>query len=220
MHTAKPNRITLTGADEKTSIADLVALCKYYPELEVGLLYTAKPEGRHRYPSLEWLHAAASALTGRCAIHICGGVARASLRGGLLTHVTRHAPRVQINGLVTAPELELLARCAQTVITQHCEINMALVHVPIANHQLLVDGSAGRGISPAVWGKPATRKEVGFAGGLGPANIVDEVSRIAQVAHGAWWIDMEAKLRVDDWFSIDAAREVLVALLGPLPVAA
>lgn len=201
-------RITLTGADEETVIDDLVSLVAAIPMVEIGLLFTATPEGVNRYPSMDWLTMAASALSGRCAIHICGGGARAMLLAGELSKLTRHAPRIQVNGVVGLGELANLAAQVDTLITQHCLANEGLVLADVKNHALLVDGSGGRGISPDNWSRPVTNKPVGFAGGLGLANLDTELCKIALVADGDWWIDMEGKLRVDDWFDLVQARAV------------
>jgi hypothetical protein len=202
-------RITVTGADEKTSISDLVTLCSAYPLAEVGLLYTATPEGRNRYPSYEWLDAATNALAGRCALHVCGSGAREQLRSGNLRQLTERIARVQVNGIVSVDDAIQLASMVRTLITQQCPANVSLIDAPISNHVLLVDGSGGRGVSPLEWLRPETDKEVGFAGGIGPDNLRDELCKIALVADGEWWIDMEGKLRQDDWFDLEAARSVV-----------
>src|SRR5471030_3033761 len=62
--------------------------------------------------------------------------------------------------------------------------------------------------SPDTWSRPATNKAVGFAGGLGLDNLRAEMCKIAIVAEGDWWIDMEGKLRKDDWFDVREARAV------------
>lgn len=201
-------RITITGADERTSISEMIALCSTYPLVEIGLLYTTNPEGRNRYPSFEWLDEATNALVGRCALHVCGSGAREQLRSGKLQRLTERTARVQVNGLVSINEAYELATMVNTLITQHCLANSSLIDVPISNHVLLVDGSGGRGISPEIWLRPNTTKEVGFAGGIGPDNLRNELCKIALVADGEWWIDMEEKLRKDDWFNLDAAKSV------------
>ena len=60
---------------------------------------------------------------------------------------------------------------------------------------------------PALTVKPHTAKAVGFAGGLGPDNLARELRKIADIARAGWWADMEGKLRVDDWFSVERAAE-------------
>jgi hypothetical protein len=198
--------ITLTGADERTQIEELVYLSDNFPEVEIGLLYTAKPEGRRRYPSRDWLAKSARALSGRVAIHICGGGARRELLGGFLSDLTRHAPRVQVNGRLDVAEVEVLAQLVGTLITQHNDANAQLTQAVSRNHALLVDGSGGQGLSPEVWVAPETEKVVGFAGGLGPENLRGEYRRIERVAKAGAWIDMEGKLRVEDWFNLAMAH--------------
>jgi hypothetical protein len=199
------SRITLTGADEYTNIEQLIDLVNRFPAVEVGLLYTATPEGRNRYPSRDWLRRAAAALTERVAIHVCGGGARQELLSGNLSDLTRHAPRVQVNGRVAIAEAEVLARLVGTLITQHNESNLPLLEVHARNHALLIDASGGRGLSPQSWEPPATEKLVGFAGGMGPENLAAEYARIYPVSKEGAWVDMEGKLRVDDRFDMALA---------------
>lgn len=211
--------MTITGADERTPIDELARLTEQHSWLEIGLLYTATPEGRNRYPGWEWLVDASKTLTGRCALHVCGRGARKSLLAGELTAITRHAARLQINGLLSPPEVRMF--CAvhryRTVITQDESENEELrLASTLPNHALLVDGSGGRGISPAEWTRPTTWKPVGFAGGLGPDNFAAELPKIAAVATGDWWVDMENRLRTDDWFDLEKANraiEVFAAFL-------
>lgn len=198
--------ITLTGADEGVDIDALVQIADEFPDVEIGLLYTVNPEGRPRYPSREWLLRAASKLSARVAIHVCGGAARCELLNGDLGDLTLHAPRVQVNGHLTVDEAESLARRVGTLITQHNDLNQHLMQVRARNHAVLIDASGGRGLSPSAWAPPETEKLVGFAGGIGPDNLEIEYQRIKQVARPGAWSDMEGKLRVDDLFSVQLAR--------------
>lgn len=204
-----PAIVTLTGADERTDLDRLIKMVATNPRLEVGLLYTTSPEGRNRYPSYEWLRMAASLLSGRCAIHICGKGARDQLLVGALAQITVHAARVQVNGVVQARELADMAVMASVLITQHTPANDQLKDLRINNHQLLVDGSGGRGRSPEQWVRPGTHKLVGFAGGLGPDNLEGELQKLMLLADGPWWIDAESKLRTDDWFDLDTCQCML-----------
>lgn len=195
--------ITVTGADVNTSIGMLVKL-----DAEVGLLYSATPEGRSRYPRRPWIQSAIKYLP--CAsLHVCGRTARQDLMSGWLYDITDHVQRIQVNGILTIHECETL--CAMypkhTVITQHNRHNNSLLAVKAPNHALLVDSSGGRGILPTEWRAPDTDKPVGFAGGLGPDNLAAELERISSVAKTPWWVDVESKLRVDDWFSFQRARD-------------
>lgn len=207
MKTTTISRVTMTGADERTQLDELLDFADCFPEIEIGLLYTATPEERPRYPSRGWLVTAATKLSGRCAIHVCGSGARRELLEGNLTDLTRHAPRVQVNGRLDVAEVETLATRVGTIITQHNDANSHLLQVQAANHAVLIDGSGGKGISPDEWLPPSTDKLFGFAGGLGPDNIVHEYLRITPLARPGTWLDMEGKLRVNDWFSLELARQ-------------
>lgn len=203
--------MTITGIDERTKLFDIVRLIEQYPWLEIGLLYTATPEGRNRYPSWYWLVDTASALANRCALHVCGRGARAKLFDGGLVAVTQHAARIQINGAIEPSALQGFCQVFRrhALITQDTEHNRMLRFVEMENHALLIDGSGGRGISPTAWSQPATWKDVGFAGGLGPDNLATELPKIASVARGDWWVDMETGVRTDDWFDIEKAKRAV-----------
>lgn len=199
------HRITLTGADERTDLDGLRELITRSPMVEIGLLYTTTPEGRNRYPSRQWLQSAAKALSGRVAIHVCGRGARKELSEGTLAFLTHHAPRVQVNGHLEIEEAEHLATRVGTLLTQHNARNSHLLDVRASNHAVLIDASGGQGISPETWSPPETAKTVGFAGGLGLDNLAHELEQIALVARPGHWVDMEGKLRQNDWFDLATA---------------
>ena len=207
--------ITLTGADERTDVGLLAGL-----DAEIGLLYTATPEGRNRYPRWEWISAAAAELP-RASLHVCGRGARELLMAGVLD--VGSFQRLQVNGALEPENVEALC-CLypeHTIITQHHPRNRALLAVEADNHAVLIDGSGGRGISPDGWEPPVTGKACGFAGGLGPDNLASEGAAICAVARPGWWADMEGKLRVDDWFSTELAAECVTVfrrlLIDTLP---
>jgi hypothetical protein len=202
-------QITLTGADERTSIADLHRLVCM--GAEIGLLYTFSPDGRNRYMALGELFSLADVFHGKCALHICGRQARDRLAIGDLDYLIERVGRIQINGHFLPGELESFCRLypTHTIITQHGPAIAYLVEVPVTNHAILVDASGGRGISPQQWERPETDKLVGFAGGLGPDNLAVELPKIAALSPESW-VDMEGKLRdPDDWFSAERALEVM-----------
>ncbi len=205
--------ITLTGADERTKVDDLIRLADL--GAEIGFLYTYSPEGRNRYPDLRWTLDACKALSGRCAIHVCGGRARASLLRGNLDYAFADVKRIQVNGHLRHDELEIVCDMYpdHMIITQNKGNDCLLEFDAYANnHAVLVDGSGGRGKLPSQWVRPAIDKLVGFAGGLGPSTLRKELPKIEAVAvgHGPYWIDMEGRLRdKDDWFSMENALQVM-----------
>lgn len=204
--------ITLTGLDERTDIDAVERLAR--PGVEFGILLSETPEGRNRYPSLPWVAATARRLGRRCAIHVCGGKARESLMTSLYDDWLDLVGRVQINGKVADDELDwLLPHFSElTIITQLAGTPAEYldIHEVTMNHAILVDGSGGRGISPAEWPTVPVVKDVGFAGGLGPDNIATELPRIRSIACSGWWVDMESKLRdAEDWFSLKRCADVI-----------
>lgn len=202
--------ITITGVDKCTSFEDISLLLD--AGAEVAVLWTETPEGRNRYPSVSWMVNMRSRCRqyGSIAVHVCGSGARKRLLksgGALFIHGFN---RIQINGRVSVDDLcRVCDRYEVEVITQNHATNAELLNYPMASHAILVDGSGGRGIAPAEWIRPITRKRVGFAGGLGPDNLAAELPKIAAVATGDWWVDMESSVRTDDWFDVEKALEAV-----------
>ena len=66
---------------------------------------------------------------------------------------------------------------------------------------------------PEAWPAPSNEIASGWAGGLGPDNVLEEAKKIAAKSHAAYphWIDMETKLRSsgDDYFCLGKCRSVL-----------
>lgn len=210
----RPPSITVTGADERTDLTRLKSL-----DCEVGILVSVTPEGRHRYPRLEWITEAAAYLP-RVAFHICGIQTRELATRGVLPVPLLFPGRIQVNGTPSPAEVKhwLQALPNSRIITQHTANNAALLDLCGDNHELLVDGSGGRGILPARWDNPPTHKNVGFAGGLGPENLAGQLVPISEVAAAGWWVDMESSLRTsDDWFDVSRAIEAVERFHATLP---
>lgn len=218
-------RITFTGIDEHTDLAEVRRRLLCHPDVEIGILATEWPEGRSRYPRLGWITDAVRFLSPRCAVHFCGRRIRERLtdnRGTLDDWFGVFAARrMQVNGTVTVEDATAI--CLRywriPVITQHTEANAALAVQEIGlNHQLLVDGSGGRGVLPEAWASPVTTKAVGFAGGLGPKTLAAELPWIAPIAGPAAWIDMESGIRNSaDRFDIGLAEEALASFVKATP---
>jgi len=202
--------ITLTGIDERTDLAAVKELSNGV--VEFAVLFSGKSEGRHRYPTLEFIAKALDYMGGELAVHVCGGTARKMLMLENGNTVFRKASRIQINGVLSEEELKtaLALYDRQTIITQHTEHNRKLLMTwGDGRHSLLVDNSGGRGITPGAWKMPCTSKPVGFAGGLGSDTLTAQMAKMPQefFARYQWWVDMESSLRDEqDWFSIERAK--------------
>ncbi len=197
--------ITLTGVDEHTDIDSIQSI-----DAEFGFLFSVTNKGG-RYPSGDFTSAATARLS-RSAVHICGRSARNELVHGWLDELVSNAQRIQVNGILDFKYVEKVCRMFpdKTIITQHTIENAHLLAIQSDNHALLIDGSGGKGLLPETWRRPSTGKAVGFAGGLGPDNLQNEVKKFAPLAIGEWWVDMESSLRIADRFNVALACEAVL----------
>ena len=219
---------SLTGIDEATPLVELAVVSDMYPYAEWGFLYSPKRQGSPgRYPSVARMQRAFGELPPyvRLALHVGGAGVSQLLDGeqvvcGLLEQVRARGGRVQLNFDAAGGEVDLrrlrqfiLARPALVFITQHNESNrtVAPVLADVPNHAILFDSSLGRGIAPQGWQRPIDPVPCGYAGGLGPENLGQQLPRIYEAAGQAeFWIDMEERLRDEhDRFSMTLARKCL-----------
>jgi len=202
--------VTVTGADVKTDLDRLACL-----DVEVGLLLS-DTAGGNRYASHDWINETANSLP-HVSLHICGMESRFRLFRGDFDHILDRVQRVQINGRPLSLEInELHARRPELkIITQYSTAHRGyfvsqdlLTSRAQAAHAYVMDESGGFGKLPKVWSRPATLAAVGFAGGLSPDNLEEQLPLILQVAKGRWWINMETGVRTDDWFDLDKVQRV------------
>lgn len=80
-------------------------------------------------------------------------------------------------------------------------------------HHLLFDQSGGHGVLAKKWKPPIPGFFCGYAGGLKPENIVEELNKIEEVVgNGVCFIDLETGVRnQNDDFDLDKVREILEA---------
>lgn len=199
--------MTATGVDEQT---DIERLARWgLEDLELGFLYSDRWAGEaKRYPSWEWIEANAAKYP-RCALHICGNQARRELRLEALN--VSSFQRIQINGDVRPGTAGAI--CAKypdhTIILQYQGPNSRwMLGHDWNNLTVLIDASGGNGILPKFWPRVETKLRVGFAGGLNPHNMEEEVRKIRTIADPGWWVDLESGLRDEEWFSIELLESV------------
>lgn len=204
--------VTLTGIDASTDLDQLP------DHVELGILYAAKPQGRPRYPARSKLVKMLQKLQGRkLALHVCGEEARQELLNYNLADMTHLVQRIQVNGPWSTHYLnEVCARYSDhEIVTQYNLRTSSMTHAVNgnnSNHAVLVDNSGGRGIRPDSWRRPDVLMHVGFAGGIGPDNVVDVLMQLSvgRMERPGWWIDMEGGLRnEDDLFDVGKARAVV-----------
>jgi phosphoribosylanthranilate isomerase len=227
-------RCTLTGADQSTSNIELASLSHEFPIAEWGFLYSPSRQGtiqNPKYPGIAFIERAFKVLPAHVdvALHICGKGVPDLIHGGkdvtdLVNQVNERGGRVQLNFNARRGEVSVVQLAATMntfpfvqFITQQNDANATVWRILQTyvqhNHAVLFDTSGGRGESPDGWPNALSGISCGYAGGLGPDNIAEELPKIAMAANsGHFWIDMEGKVRDEDgFFDLNKAKQCLEA---------
>lgn len=219
--------ISITGADDAVNPTDLLALSRQYPAAEWAILLLPAQAGTPRFPKIEWIksfaqQAADADIPVNTAMHLCGNALIGFVNGDAdIFAAMQGFARIQLNLKFGAVEGQydpqvLLDRVRANpqwqFIIQYAKDKQGLLPLlrDIPNHAVLFDESAGRGITPDSWDAPLAGHFCGYAGGLNPDNVAQNLGVIAQVAAGhETWIDMETGVRTNDVFDLDKTRRVL-----------
>lgn len=183
----------------------------------------------------------AEELSGRYALHLCGKAVTELLEAptSSAANIADGFNRVQLNlngamllkkGYKADQFVQLILNLnrrvrSRKVILQLNSSNEALISMlrPYGlarTTDLLFDASGGRGVLPSAWPELDNRRageyggmRMGFAGGLGPDNILEHLPKLLSAAgEQSFWIDMEGRLRDEqDRFCLTKAVAVLEA---------
>lgn len=231
---SKLTTVTLTGADDTVDPARLMAVSAQYQQLgfavEWGILIGS--QSGHRFPSPEWIRTLlALADKGvNLSLHICGQHLKRITEGksiDLLPKMERfrrcqlnwHAePQGDIAPFIRRAFIAMDAAWAPEVIFQLDGKNEKLFSEcsrGMPRTSALHDLSHGAGVLPSAWPQHNVFPDyVGYAGGLGPDNLREQLPKIAEAAYGDFWIDMETKLFDGLQFSIAKCADVLDIVRG------
>lgn len=217
-------KVTITGADDSITPAELMLLGEEFPFVEWGILFSNQ-FGNPRFPSLEWIDDLLEIATNETnlSLHLCGRYVRDLLLGN--DHFSQDIPvncfkRIQINTHgrthTTAGFLAEVLRKYPDVqwIFQYDNVNTRFIDLlkgSDINHAALFDLSHGAGLLPSKWPDPL-RVPCGYAGGLSPDNLIDQIHKIEEKAGSAEiWIDMETHVRsnMDQKFDLQKVRKCL-----------
>lgn len=232
--------VTLTGADASVDPENLATLSQEFPFVEWGILIGSGVG--NRFPPIDWIRdlievKLASSQRLNLSLHICGSHLRKIANGrsdlmdvigpGLLSF-----DRCQLNwhgerqGNISENILSAfcnLTPWAPQIIFQLDGVNDHLTSSAARRFSVagLHDVSHGAGVVPDKWAHAFSDFQCGWAGGLGPENVVAELEKIEAVAFRAmpYWIDMETKLRSngDDYFCLEKCRRVLEVVRPFIP---
>ena len=244
--------VTITGADDFVEPQDLIDLSLEFPFVEWGILLHESKEGLNpRFPSKQWIDELVSLKNKRINLagHICGSWVR-KLAVNLDDSVFKERPefleyfqRIQLNFSCydVAPRMVALLPKNKKFILQIGSKGIAdkikLVDLSrdkmcdgelscLTNLSILFDRSGGKGISPEKWPKPIYNVDCGYAGGLGPDNLNEQILKIIETVGQQtvyevdfpfaplqidvpFWIDMETSVRTNDKFDLKKVRKCL-----------
>jgi hypothetical protein len=202
--------VTVTGADDSIDPKNLLDLSKKYPFVEWGILLSFSSQGGCRFPSLGWVDKLKDVSSGlNLSGHLCGKYVRDIVKGELTVN-TDLLPfnRYQINfhGVKSEPEEKfhtelpnILKQTNKQYIFQADLVNESLfwdMYKKEVNVVPLFDLSHGAGVAPSEWRKPFDKIMCGYAGGLGPGNLKEQLEKILSITGNSdIWIDMETKVR-------------------------
>lgn len=209
-------RVTVTGADDRVDIGELVKLSQEFPFVEWGILWAGKDE-RPRYPGMAWKEAFALAVEAyglNASAHLCGILAREAAAGRYWPPLPGYR-RAQINGWLPSDDSGPLAKGAEWlgIILQAPSAEAFAAaeayqrQFPFYRIEVLFDASAGKGIVAPAWPDPSTRLRLGYAGGIRPDTVTEVLLALGQ--RPRTWIDLESGVRTDDQFDLAKVRDVL-----------
>lgn len=224
------NCVTITGADDSTDPKELQALSKEFPFVEWAILIgsTIRP----RFPSVEWI---AKLIECRyevnneinLSLHVCGLPLR-EIRNGRSSLDSRLGPmlcafrRVQLNWHGEPQPIGV----GDSIFQAFCSLDIGgwdpelIFQFDGPNDHLwrrsgakfrcsgLFDRSHGAGVLPGEWPEASAEIACGWAGGLGPHNLAEEIPKIAAKALPVrdYWIDMETHVRSEDDSILDMVK--------------
>lgn len=224
--------VTVTGLDDTTNLIDLMTIAKKYSFVEWGVLVADSYSNyRPRYPiytifrNLEKCKNILPQIN--FSLHVCGPYLRKIIHNGNWQvfdyldgiNVANCFSRIQLNlsnmiSEIQNPFFESLKNINQEIILQlkSVEGNEELIEKCNKNAKIsvLFDASGGKGKLPEKW--PNSIKNCGYAGGLTPDNVKEQLYLIKNLVgdNGPIWIDAESGLRSYDQFDLAKVEQFLI----------
>lgn len=213
---------TMTGADDTVHPLEILKLSAKYPFAEWGILLSSAKAGQPRFPSRGWLRSLSHHVLGEnpvnLSLHLCGAYVSDFVHFGFddfVYHIGKDLwkefDRVQLNfhGHAHVSNPSTLYKAIKrykdkTFIFQLDKENNAMFYEmasKLPNVVGLHDLSHGTGVLPKRWPSVDDPKfRVGYAGGLGPENLGEQLLNIEFSAPFDYetWVDMETNLRSFD----------------------
>lgn len=223
--------VTFTGADDSVKAVDILKVEQKYPKTEWGILFGGGVLGGTRFPSRAWVESEVPVLAEagvNLSAHLCGRFVNDLVLRGDFTwfysyseKVTEAFDRIQIN--FHGMEYEAAKAFYYRIMGEPYQFifQKDLVNQDIFNTYVTISGgknavelfdvSHGAGVLPKGNRWPGRKDQdqnyLGYAGGLGPHNITEQLPLIDKVAgEGPYWIDMETKVRSNKDYQFDLGK--------------
>ena len=228
-------KVTITGADDSIEPIELAKLSREFPFVEWGILVSKNNGGTPRYPSLPWLQKLSELKQEfpdlKLSCHLCGSYVRDLVKGNdmviqIMGPLWFIFDRVQINFHAIPHEhsdqmIAIFEKYkSQQFIFQYDGVNNHIVRKAFSegcNVSALFDKSGGTGLLPETWPKLLEGIPCGYAGGLSPENLEDQILIIEGIAGDTEiWIDAETHVRsnMDSLFDLAKVRKFLEISFG------
>lgn len=233
------HKVAVTGADDSVEPHQLELIAKEFNFVEFGILVSPNRLPCSRFPSKEWIENLTkhfkhsdSFLNNKISFagHICGSWINEIFKGNWpheeLSILSAIVSRWQLNthgvardfdssGIKQVVHKQNISDLPKEVIFQYDEGNKNAFYTCSdagLNVSVLFDNSHGKGRLPTKWPSPLENISCGYAGGLSPHNVAEEIFKIEQViGKEKIWIDAESHLRSADnsQFDLNKVRLLL-----------
>ena len=226
--------IVCSGINEKNNIDDAMEFLKKYKNAEFGVQCSPRKAGRQT-PRFDWLKELLYKLNeqkiqNKIALHLNEGFVISFCDGKVpdeisdLLNIGKSVGRLQLNFKIgretfisgNIPNIKTLKKTIEMLEKHPIILSASQPNLPFiykAHHQgikfdVLFDDSFGEGITPNVRRPPLFEDAFqGYAGGLSPENVSEELGKIEQLTKGSVFIDAEGKLKQDGSFSFARAEK-------------
>jgi hypothetical protein len=214
------NRVTLTGADDKTSIGELKKLQKKYPYVEWGILIASNP-GKSKQPTDKYIMELKDSGL-KLSLHMCNEHAKGILTDGILDIKYDFFDRYQLNFNFnhTDHDLNHYSKLInkfknknfilQTNFSNELFIDKIIENNKTTNTHILYDSSGGRGVEIKQIKSPYKNIYTGYSGGINPDNIDDICKQITfHKKDDRVWIDIQTGARTNNEFDLEKVTKML-----------
>jgi len=224
----KIRTVTFTGADDGSKHKELYEISRDYPFVEWGILFSESQEGHKRFPSIKWILdlIEQANVEMKLSAHLCGKWLRRLLVGYFEipeqhNDALKAFARMQLNfhadllitnnfsmsSILRAMNKEFIFQIdGRNQNIYQCAKDLGVKAFPF------FDLSHGAGRLPENWESPLDEIYCGYAGGLGPTNLDEQLNIIEdKVGDREIWIDMETNVRSGPFDLLDM-RKVMNAI--------